>query len=92
MSDTVPVSGRLRQEPRDAMELLTIKVPDIFDAILDNSRLLATTARLADHPHNNAGAPAASVAAALRSTSEYEPELQRQAVQQTWSRTWIVAM
>ncbi len=69
------------------MELLTIKVPDIFDAILDNSRLLATTARLADHPHNNAGAPAASVAAALRSTSEYEPELQRQAVQQTWSRT-----
>ena len=47
------------------MELLTIKVQDIFDAILDNSRLLATTARLADHPHNNAGASVASVAAAL---------------------------
>ncbi len=51
------------------MELLTVKAPAIFDAILDNPRLLATTARLADSRQNStagaqhprAGSPSASV-------------------------------
>lgn len=36
------------QEPRDAMEIFTVKAPALFEAMLDDVRLLSMAARLAD--------------------------------------------